>query len=127
MRRQKKPVEADSPFKQIAMLRSAGLRSLPGVQQLLCGLRGGAVIHGEPAHVRVAPQPGSLRRIDCTMPHPRGRVSVALRFDGAAVEGRVTLPDGVDGEFVWRGRSVALHGGENAVNFGNVAVFRLAP
>ena len=77
--------------------------------------------------VRVAPQPGSLRKIDCTMPHPRGRVSVALCFDGAAVEGRVTLPDGVDGEFVWRGRSVALHGGENAVNFGNVAVFRLAP
>ena len=71
--------------------------------------------------VRVAPQPGSLREIDCTMPHPRGRVSVALRFDGAAVEGRVTLPDGVDGEFVWRGRSVALHGGENVVNFGNDA------
>ena len=69
--------------------------------------------------VRVAPQPGTLGRIDCTMPHPRGRISVSLRFDGTRTEGQVTLPDGIDGEFAWRGRTLALHGGRNEVKAGD--------
>ena len=66
-------------------------------------------------HVRVAPQPGSLRRIACTMPHPKGEVVVSLRFDGGRADGSVSLPKGVEGEFVWHGRAMPLADGVNAV------------
>ena len=48
------------------------------------------------------------------MPHPSGRpVEISLRFDGGRVSGAATTP--VAGEFVWKGKVIALHEGENKV------------
>jgi hypothetical protein len=49
------------------------------------------------------------------MPTPKGMVSVALRFEGDAPIGTVTLPDGLPGTFVWKGASRPLHAGVNMV------------
>ena len=64
--------------------------------------------------VRVAPQPGPLRRFRATYPHPCGeQVEVELRFDGDGAHGRVKTP--VPGVFEYGGRTVRLVVGENAI------------
>ena len=61
--------------------------------------------------VRVAPQPGGLKKITSKTPHPKGFVELDLRFDGDAVRGTVKLPEGVSGEFVWRKMRLPLKPG----------------
>jgi alpha-L-rhamnosidase len=53
--------------------------------------------------VRVRPFLGSLSRVSGTVPHPRGEVSVRLSRTGANILADISLPQGVTGEFVWRG------------------------
>lgn len=60
--------------------------------------------------VRIAPQPGGLKRISSRVPHPKGNIDVDLSFSGERVGGRVRLPDGVDGVFVWHGRERPIKG-----------------
>ena len=68
--------------------------------------------------VQIAPALGPLRRVHGRVPHPRGEIDVELVREGArGVRGVVTLPLGVPGEFVWRGRRVPLRGGRQVVRF----------
>ena len=67
------------------------------------------------ASVRIAPQPGGLKRISASMPTPKGMVSLALRFEGDIPTGTVTLPEGLPGTFVWKGASRPLHAGDNVI------------
>ena len=64
--------------------------------------------------VRVEPHLGTLGRIDATMPHPSGPISVSYRRDGQALEVKVTLPPGLSGEFAWRGLTRSLRPGEQS-------------
>jgi hypothetical protein len=67
--------------------------------------------------VTIAPNPGALESIVASLPTVKGAISVALRFSsGNKVSGKVTLPPGVTGSFVWNGRSTKLVGGENDVS-----------
>jgi len=67
--------------------------------------------------IRIEPQPGRLDKIHCSFPHPAGDVTLDLeRQATAGIRGRVTLPDGLEGEFVWRGRPVELHPGSQDIN-----------
>ena len=68
--------------------------------------------------VRVAPQPGPLTFIRAGTPTPRGIVEENLRFEDGAVRGTVTLPEGLDGIFVWKGRSLPLRPGVNTLPAG---------
>ena len=61
--------------------------------------------------VRVAPHPGRLTAFSGAVPHPKGMVEVALAGGTATV----TLPAGVGGEFVWRGKRTELAPGANRV------------
>ena len=68
--------------------------------------------------VRIAPALGPLRRAEGRVTHPRGDIDVTLERVGATgVSGVVTLPAGVTGEFVWRGRRQLLRGGRQVVRF----------
>ncbi len=71
--------------------------------------------------VRVEPHLGTLGRLEATMPHPSGPISVSYRRDGPALEATVTLPPGLTGEFAWRGVTRALRPGR-AVVPGGVAL-----
>lgn len=63
------------------------------------------------ATVRIEPHLGHLRQATAKMPHPGGEISVALQREGEGLRAEVALPEGVTGELVWGGRSVALRSG----------------
>jgi len=65
--------------------------------------------------VRIAPQPSGLKEIRAKTPCPQGLVETDLRFDGGKVSGKVTLPAGLTGEFVWQGKTVPLAAGVNTL------------
>jgi hypothetical protein len=66
--------------------------------------------------VRIAPALGPLEHAEGRVPHPRGDVDVTLDREGASgIRAQVTLPAGVSGSFIWRGRSVPLHPGRQSI------------
>lgn len=65
--------------------------------------------------VRIAPQPGSLKKIDSDLPHPRGTIRLRAKFSGGRVEATVELPPEATGVFVWAGKETALRAGSQTV------------
>jgi len=65
--------------------------------------------------VRIRPFLGRLTHVSGTVPHPRGEIVVSLRRDGDALEADVHLPEGVDGEVLWRGAQAAVGPGQSKV------------
>jgi hypothetical protein len=65
------------------------------------------------AKVVVEPHLGDLQRASGTMPHPRGEISVKLDATDGTMHAEVTLPPGVDGEFVWKSQRRRLSPGQN--------------
>jgi hypothetical protein len=79
------------------------------MQTGLAGIRSAAPFFTK---VRIAPHPGSLKKIVASYPHPSGEwIKVDLKFDGDKVAGTVTTP--VEGEFVFAGKTVLLIRGVN--------------
>ena len=68
--------------------------------------------------VRIEPHLGTLERLDATLPHPSGNISVSYRREGAALTAKVTLPPGLAGELAWRGTTHALQPGEQSFRLG---------
>jgi alpha-L-rhamnosidase len=64
--------------------------------------------------VRISPQLGSMKEAKASMVHPKGRIEVALQQAGPGLKANVTLPAGVNGEFVYAGKSRELRPGENS-------------
>jgi alpha-L-rhamnosidase len=57
------------------------------------------------ARVSIRPFLGRLTRVSGSIPHPAGEVSVALAIEsGEQLTADVNLPDGIPGEFHWRGK-----------------------
>ncbi len=66
--------------------------------------------------VRIEPALGKLKWVKASLPTPRGAIEVDLKRKGATgITGTVTLPKGVTGEFVWKGKVVELKGGRQSV------------
>ena len=64
--------------------------------------------------VRVAPQPGALKSVKASYPHPSGKmIEVDLTFKDGKARGRVVTP--VPGEFVFGGKSRPLAAGVNEI------------
>ena len=64
--------------------------------------------------VRVAPQPGGLKSVKASYPHPCGKmIEVELTFDGGKARGKVTTP--VAGEFTFGGVVKPLKPGVNEI------------
>jgi hypothetical protein len=61
--------------------------------------------------VRLEPHLGTLDRLNAAMPHPKGEIAVSYRRLGDKVGASVTLPAGLTGELVWRGKTYALASG----------------
>ncbi len=64
--------------------------------------------------VRIAPRPGDLKFIKAKYPMPKGMIEVDLRFDNGA-RGTVTLPAGMQGEWVWAGNTMKLEAGQTII------------
>jgi alpha-L-rhamnosidase len=67
------------------------------------------------ATVRIAPHPGDLREVSAEFPHPQGMIKVHFERSGDALMGSVTLPPGLQGVFVWRGKEQPLRSGANQI------------
>jgi hypothetical protein len=64
--------------------------------------------------VRIAPQPGSLKSVKASWPHPCGKmIEVDLTFDGEKVKGKVFTP--VPGSFEWKGVKIPLKKGSTNI------------
>lgn len=65
-------------------------------------------------HVRIEPHLEYLPDLEGEAVTPRGMVSFSYQKADGALSGKVILPEGMNGTFVYPdGREVALHGGEN--------------
>ena len=65
--------------------------------------------------VRIAPQFGRLPRVEGKMVHPAGFIAFDLKNQSGVISGKITLPDGITGEFVQNGTVKALNPGENVI------------
>ena len=68
--------------------------------------------------VRIAPQPGPLKKIASELPHPRGTIRLRAEFAAGRVEAVVELPPETTGVFVWAGRETALRPGSQTLRLG---------
>ena len=85
------------------------------IYHLLTGVAGMRPASSGFGSLEIAPQPGGLKRINASMPTPRGMASVALRFADGGVSGTVDVPQGLPAKFVWNGRTVVLASGRNEI------------
>lgn len=67
--------------------------------------------------VVIKPQPGHLEWFEAAVPHPNGEIKLAITTVGDAIEALVTLPEGVEGRFVWKGEEKKLYPGEQLVQY----------
>ena len=82
-------------------------------QTLLCGIR--PTGYGF-SSVEIAPQPGPLKWIRSTFPHPKGKLVCDLHFEGTKLSGRVVVPDGLPAVLRWNGLVRNLSAGVNEIN-----------
>lgn len=68
------------------------------------------------ARVTIAPHPGDLHRLSAAVPHPNGLIRVAYERHGDQWTAEVSLPPGLSGWFVWKGRRTPLHPGEQRLH-----------
>jgi len=78
-------------------------RTVLGVDSAAAGFR----------RVSVRPHLGKLVSVSGSVPHPKGDVEVRIEPGGGGFQVAVNLPQGVDGEFEWRGVRRALAPGMN--------------
>jgi len=63
--------------------------------------------------VLIKPALGELNEVAGSMPHPYGQIVVSLKRDGLnRLNVEVTLPAQLTGNFLWKGKSIELHGGQ---------------
>lgn len=66
--------------------------------------------------VNIQPVLGELTAVDGSMPHPLGNIIVSLKRKGIkGVTGKVILPVGLGGNFIWNGKKIALKSGEQII------------
>ncbi len=66
--------------------------------------------------ITIAPAFGELTSLEGSMPHPDGTISVSLARKDSSVKGLVMLPANVKGNFIWKGKTILLHGGRQEIN-----------
>ena len=64
--------------------------------------------------VRIAPALGPLKEVSGSIPHPQGTISVSYKISSTGkLNASINLPEGVEGTFLWNGRTKPLRPGEN--------------
>ncbi|HZS10145.1 MAG TPA: alpha-L-rhamnosidase C-terminal domain-containing protein [Blastocatellia bacterium] len=67
--------------------------------------------------VSIRPHLGKLTQASGSIPHPKGEIAVSLKLVGGKLNAEVSLPQGVEGEFVWRGTRRPLKAGLSKLSF----------
>ncbi|MBN2270978.1 MAG: alpha-L-rhamnosidase N-terminal domain-containing protein [Sedimentisphaerales bacterium] len=67
--------------------------------------------------VRIEPFLGPLKWVEGKMRHPLGVIEVRIERNGqSGVKGHITLPQGLTGKFLWKGKSVRLKSGRTDID-----------
>ena len=66
--------------------------------------------------VSIRPHLGKLTQASGSIPHPKGEIAVSLKLRGGKLDAELSLPNGVEGEFVWRGERRPLKAGQNKLS-----------
>jgi hypothetical protein len=66
--------------------------------------------------VRIEPHMGTLKSIKGKVPHPDGDIIVDLQKTDTGITGKVILPEGLPGRFVWNKNQIQLNSGENKIS-----------
>jgi alpha-L-rhamnosidase len=66
--------------------------------------------------VSIEPHLGELKQVQGSIPHEKGSISADYTFDGKAWRVIVELPQGVNGDLVWKGKKLPLKSGRNSFN-----------
>ena len=67
------------------------------------------------AAVTIAPHLGTLKRVSSAVPHAKGMIEADYERTSDGVKAQITLPPGLVGDFVWQGKTVALHEGKQVL------------
>lgn len=78
--------------------------------RIVAGIRPGSAGF---AKVVIDPHLGPLQSLRAAMPVAQGLVEVEYERGATGVSARVKLPEGLTGEFVWKGKKIPLQSGEN--------------
>ncbi len=65
--------------------------------------------------IAIEPHLGMLHHLEASLPTPKGIVAVKYLREPSGVEAYVTLPEGVSGRFVWKGRAQGLRPGQQTL------------
>jgi hypothetical protein len=63
------------------------------------------------AELAIEPHLGELKQLSATMPVPKGIVKVSYAVEPAGTTATVTLPQGLPGKLIWKGRDFPLRSG----------------
>ncbi len=84
--------------------------------RLVAGIRSAAPGFSE---IIIEPNPGTLQRVQASMPHPKGRIDVSFAASGNSTEAKINCPDGVPAKLIWRGKTYPLQGGTQTLHLPN--------
>ena len=71
--------------------------------------------------VSIKPHLGPSQKASCKMPHPWGTITVELERRGSSgLDGTVSLPRGITGEFQWNETTIRLSGGTQTINLPSI-------
>ena len=65
--------------------------------------------------VVIEPHLGALNHVYADLPTPKGMVSVQYRREANGIKARITLPAGMSGELVWKGRETPVREGQQTL------------
>jgi alpha-L-rhamnosidase len=65
--------------------------------------------------VIIEPHLGALMHVDANLLTPRGMVGVQYRREANGIKAQITLPTGMSGELVWKGRETLVHEGKQTL------------
>ena len=69
--------------------------------------------------VIIEPNLGKLNKLEAEFPHPQGMIKVSYAKTGDQMDAEVLLPEGLKGEFKWKGKSVKLIAGKQKISIKN--------
>ncbi|WP_229254061.1 alpha-L-rhamnosidase C-terminal domain-containing protein [Dyadobacter sp. NIV53] len=87
--------------------------SSPNIEffRIVLGINSGAAGFSK---VLITPHLGSISDISGEMPHPNGKIMVNYKVNQGAMHAEISLPEKISGNFVWKGKTLALKPGKNA-------------
>lgn len=66
--------------------------------------------------VKIEPHLGAIKKISGEMPHPDGTISVNYDNSGNDLMAEISLPESIEGTFIWNGKTYHLKGGDNKLD-----------